>query len=522
MESFMGVTVDARVARSVTLRERAEMGLSTVWVLGDQLDRRGSALATATPRTHRVLLVESAQKLHSKRWHVQRAHFVITAMRRFADELRASGFEVDYRRAASLPSGLAAHRATYSPITIIAMEPASRGGLTMLRRNGVAVTRSNQFLTHPDEFAAWAEARKRLTMEDFYRWQRRRFGYLMDGDEPAGGRWNFDAENRQRPPRDGRNQWPLPLTTALDELDDAVLRDLPTTAWGASPDGTWATSRVEALRRLEHFISELLPRFGPHEDAMLASSWHLAHGLLAQYLNVGLLHPSEVCDAVEVAYRSGHVPIASAEGFIRQVIGWREYVWGLYWLRGEGYLQQNQLDATRSLPPAFTGAAPTHMRCLSTTLQTLHDHGWVHHIQRLMILGNLALLGGVRPQEMTEWMWAGFVDGAEWVMVPNVIGMALYADGGMMSTKPYAAGGAYIDKMSDYCKGCRYDRSKRTGPDACPYTTLYWDFLARHADRFAKNPRIVQQVRAAQRLGDIAEVRVRAREVLDMLDRGEL
>ena len=245
-------------------------------------------------------------------------------------------------------------------------------------------------------------------------------------------------------------------------------------------------------------------------------------GLLAQYLNVGLLHPREVCDAVEVAYRAGRVPIASAEGFIRQVIGWREYVWGLYWLRGAGYRDLNVLDAQRPLPPAFTGRAPTQMRCVSTTLQTLHDHGWVHHIQRLMILGNLALLAGVQPRAMTEWMWAGFVDGAEWVMVPNVIGMALYADGGQMSTKPYAAGGAYIDKMSDYCKGCRYDRTKRTGPDACPYTTLYWDFLARHEERFAKNPRVVQQVRAAQRLGDLAEVRVRAREVLGLLDRGEL
>ncbi|HQZ37083.1 MAG TPA: cryptochrome/photolyase family protein, partial [Ilumatobacteraceae bacterium] len=405
---------------------------------------------------------------------------------------------------------------------VVAMEPASRAGLTMLRRSGVTVTRSNQFLTHPEEFADWADGRKRLTMEDFYRWQRRRLGYLMDGDEPVEGRWNFDAENRQRPPRDGRNHWPPPPVSMLDDVDQNVLRDLPATVWGAAPDGTWATTRTEALRRLQHFIDHLLPRFGPHEDAMLVSSWHLAHGLLAQYLNVGLLHPREVCDAVEVAYRCGRVPIASAEGFLRQVIGWREYVWGLYWLRGEAYMELNELNAQRPLPPAFTGRAPTQMRCVGTTLQTLHDHGWVHHIQRLMILGNLALLAGLQPLAMTEWMWAGFVDGAEWVMGPNVIGMALYADGGQMSTKPYAAGGAYIDKMSDYCKGCRYDRTKRTGPDACPYTTLYWDFLARHEVRFARNPRVAQQVRAAQRLGDLAEVRVRAREVLGLLDRGEL
>jgi deoxyribodipyrimidine photolyase-related protein len=254
---------------------------------------------------------------------------------------------------------------------------------------------------------------------------------------------------------------------------------------------------------------------------MLVSSWHLAHSLLAQYLNIGLLHPKEVCDRVETAYRDGLVPIASAEGFLRQVIGWREYVWGLYWLWGPDYRQKNELDATRPLPPLFTGA-PTQMRCVSTTLASLHDHGWVHHIQRLMILGNLALLAGVDPWAMTRWMWSGFVDGAEWVMLPNVIGMALHADGGMMATKPYAAGGAYIDRMSDYCKGCRYDRKKRTGPDACPFTTLYWDFLDRHTTRFERNHRIVQQVRAAGRLADIEDVRVRAQEVLRLLDEGAL
>jgi deoxyribodipyrimidine photolyase-related protein len=346
-------------------------------------------------------------------------------------------------------------------------------------------------------------------------------GVLMDGDEPAGGRWNFDADNREPPPKDGRNRWPTPLVTPLDEVDAAVLADLPDTVWGAPPDGTWATSRAGALQRLHHFVEQVLPHFGPHEDAMLTSSWHLAHSMLAQYLNIGLLHPSEVVEAAEHAYREGRVPVASAEGFVRQVIGWREYAWGLYWLRGAEYLQRNELDARRPLPPAFTGA-PTKMRCLDTTLQTLHDHAWVHHIQRLMILGNLALLAGVQPHAMVRWMWAGFVDGAEWVMAPNVIGMALYADGGAMSTKPYAAGGAYINNMSDYCKGCRYDRAKRTGPDACPYTTLYWDFLARHSARLSKNPRVVQQVRAAERLSDLAEVRVRAREVLELLDRGEL
>jgi len=496
--------------------------MPTVWVLGDQLDPRQSALAQASPGTHRLLIVESAAKLAQHRWHVQRAHFVLTSMRRFVDERRAEGYQVDHRIAPSLAAGLAAHRDEHRPTEVTAMEPASRDGWELLERLGVRLVRTNQFLCHPDEFAAWAAGRKQLKMEDFYRWQRRRLGVLMDGDEPVTGRWNYDADNRARPPKDGLNHWPAPLTTPLDDLDRQVLAELPDAVWGAEPDGTWATSRVDALRRLDHFVEHLLPQFGPHEDAMLVSSWHLAHGLLAQYLNIGLLRPSEVVEAAEAAYRAGHVPIAGAEGFIRQVIGWREYVWGTYWLWSRGGAASNALDAHRPIPPAFVGRAPTQMRCLSTTLQTLHDHAWVHHIQRLMILGNLALLAGIDPQAMTRWMWAGFVDGAEWVMVPNVVGMALYADGGRMATKPYAAGGAYIDKMSDYCKGCRFDRTKRTGPDSCPFTTLYWDFLARHEQRFARNPRMAQQVRAAQRLADLPAVRERAVEVLRRLDAGDL
>lgn len=493
----------------------------TVWVLGDQLHRSLGALAGAEPRSHRILMVESRAKLESKPWHRQRAHLVVTAMRRFAAELTAEGFEVDHRRADSLAEGLAGHRAEHRPTKVTATEPASWDGLELLGRLDVTLVRTDQFLCHPDEFAEWAGPRRSLRMEDFYRWQRRRLGYLMDGGEPAGGGWNFDADNRERPPRDGRS-WPEPIRSELDELDRSVLADLPPTCWGADPDGTWATSRGEAVRRLRHAIDEVLPRFGPHEDAMLTTSWHLAHTLLSPYLNIGLLHPREVCDEVEAAYRAGRVPIASAEGLIRQVIGWREFVWGVYWLWMPTYRDRNELGATRPLPPVFRGEATTRMRCVDHTLSAVHDHGWAHHIQRLMVLGNLSLLAGVRPQELVEWMWCSFVDGAEWVMLPNVVGMALHADGGQMATKPYAGGGAYIDRMSDYCRDCAYDRKKRTGDDACPFTTLYWDFLARHEDRFARNPRVAQQVRAARRLGDLDAVRERATDVLVRLDRGEL
>jgi deoxyribodipyrimidine photolyase-related protein len=502
------------------MSQLSRTGATTIWVLGDQLSLDGAAFRGADPSTHRVLLVESRAKLQQQRWHVQRAHYMVTALRRFADDCRAAGFEVDLRRSASLRSGFTEHVAEHAPARVVAMEGTSRPGRALLTSLGVELLPSNQFLCHPDEFAAWASGRKRLVLEDFYRWQRTRLGYLMDGDQPVTGRWNYDEENRQRPPKDA-NQWPTPLRTELDDLDAAVLADLPDTVWGAEPDGTWATTRAEALVRLDHFVTELLPRFGPHEDAMLSRNWHLAHGLLAQYLNIGLLHPREVCDAADAAYRAGLVPIASAEGFIRQVIGWREYVWGVFWLWGDEYALRNELDAHRPLPPVFTGA-PTRMRCVDITLQTLHDHAWVHHIQRLMVLGNLALIAGIDPKAMTDWMWAGFVDGAEWVMVPNVVGMALHADGGAMATKPYAAGGAYIDKMSDYCKGCSFDRTKRTGPDACPYTTLYWDFVARHADRFGRNPRMARQVAAARQLTDLPAVRLRAADVLDQLDAGTL
>lgn len=492
----------------------------TVLVLGDQLSRDLGPLAHADPRRDRVLFVESRAALNAKRWHRQRAHLVVAGMRRLASELQADGYAVDYRRAASLAEGLTEYRAVESGGPVVAMEPASWSGRKVLSDLGVDLEPSNQFLCSSEDFAVWAHDRKHLRMEDFYRWQRRRLGYLMDGDEPAGGRWNFDHDNREPPPKTDPG-WPEPLRSELDELDRQVVADLPDGCWGDPPDGTWATSRIEALRRLDHAIDQVLPRFGPHEDAMSSTSWHLAHTLLSPYLNVGLLHPAEVCDRVEAAYRAGEVPIASAEGFIRQVIGWREYVWGVYWRWMPGYRTVNELHAARPLPPVFVSGR-TEMRCVAHAVADVRAHGWTHHIQRLMVLGNLSLLAGVAPGELVEWMWASFVDGAEWVMLPNVVGMALHADGGRMATKPYAASGAYIDRMSDYCGSCRFDRRRRTGRDACPFTTLYWDFLGRHADRFGANARMSKQVGAARRLDDRRGISLRAIEVLERLDRGDL
>jgi deoxyribodipyrimidine photolyase-related protein len=493
----------------------------TVWILGDQLNRSIASLDGVDPEATRVLMVTSEAKLRAKRWHRQHLHAVLAGMARFGAELREEGFEVDQRPAPSLSAGVAAHREAFHPDVVRVMEPMSFAGLAALRCEADQVVASNQFLCGHDEFDAWADAAgKRLRMEDFYRWQRRRLGYLMDGDEPAGGRWNYDADNREPPPRE-RRAWPAPVLDELDELDGRVLASLPDSCVGDPPAGWWPTDRAGALRRLDAFVDEVLPTFGPHEDAMLAAEPRLAHSMLSPALNLGLLHPAEVADAVEAAYRAGRVPISSAEGFLRQVIGWREYVRGVYWRWMPTYRSENALGARRPIPPALLGAG-TRMRCVATAIADLERNGWLHHIQRLMVLGNLALLAGVDPAAMVEWMWASFVDGAEWVMLPNVVGMALHADGGRMATKPYAAGGAYINRMSDYCTGCGYDPRRRTGDRACPFTTLYWDFLARHRDALAGNHRMARQVHALDRLGDLPEVRARAAEVLDLLDAGQL
>lgn len=499
--------------------------IPTVWVLGDQLDRHDGALGRCSPGDCRVLLVDSAHRITAKPWHRQRLHLVLSAMAHFAAELRDAGFEVDHRAATTLAQGLRDHVVEFRPDRVVATEPTSWDGHALMRRLGVELVRSGRFLCHYEEFAAWAEGRRQLKMEDFYRWQRVRLDVLVEpgpgGPEPVGGQWNFDHENREPPPRDGRS-WPAITRFELDAIDQAVIGRLPAGTVGADPDGTWPVTRAQALVRLGEFVATGLAAFGPHEDAMLAAEWKLAHSVLSSSINIGLLHPREVVAAAVDAYRAGSAPIGSVEGFVRQVIGWREYVWGVYWLWMPGYRDLNHFAAQRRVPPAFTGAASTEMACVANVVGHVDDHGYAHHIERLMVLGNLSLTAGVDPWAMTEWMWATFVDGAEWVMLPNVIGMALFADGGRMATKPYASGGAYVDKMSDSCRSCRFDPRRRTGDDACPFTTLYWDFLARNADALAGNHRMARQLAGMRRLADLPAVRERAVEVLARLDAGRL
>ena len=504
----------------------------TVWVLADQLDARLAHLADADPATTTVVMIVSRAKVRSAPWHRQRLHLILTAMRRFALDLEAAGFTVDWRTADDMTSGLSAHIAEHAPERITVMEPMNRTGQRLMERlaavHPIDIVRSDQFLCHRDDFATWADAHVRrdgsVLLEDFYRWQRRRLDVLIEPDgEPVGGKWNLDHDNRLPPPADG-GAWPTVTIDPFDDVDAeiaALIDDIAPGVVGAPPDGTWATSRAGALARLEHFVEHALAGFGPYEDAIVSHHWHLNHSLLSPYLNLGLLHPREVVDAVVSAHRDRELPLNSVEGFVRQVIGWREYVHGIYWWRGDDYPNANHFGDTGALPPAFTGA-PTAMNCVAHIARWVHDHGWTHHIPRLMVLANLATLAGVEPAAMVRWMRASFVDGAEWVMVPNVIGMGMYADGGSMSTKPYVAGGNYMSKMTDFCRGCAFDRSARTGDRACPFTTLYWDFLDRHQAVLGRNNRLAQPYANLRRLADVDDVRARAVTVRRALEAGTL
>jgi deoxyribodipyrimidine photolyase-related protein len=378
---------------------------------------------------------------------------------------------------------------------------------------GVSFVENDFFLTPRNLFTSWADNQKSFLMESFYRAQRNRLGILVEGGKPVGGKWNFDKENRLPPPKNYK--YPPYLKHKADEIDQMVADEL-----GISPCDVWGTSRKAAKAQLKNFIDNHFANFGPYEDAMTNENWALHHSLLSPYLNNGLLHPAEVLTAALNAYKKGEVDIASAEGFIRQVIGWREYVNGMYWYLGADYKTGNHLNTNRKLLPLFTDPGKTKMNCVKTTVADIKARAWVHHIPRLMILSNLALITGTNPQQFLDWMRREFIDATDWVMVPNVIGMGLHADNGKMMSKPYAAGGAYISRMSTYCKGCAYDPKLRAGDNACPFTTLYWDFLDRHKDEFVKNHRMSQQINGIKRLSDLPQLKQRAIEVLSGLDKG--
>lgn len=488
----------------------------TRWLFADQL---GPAFTDDVPADEPVLLVEARSVFARRRFHRQKAHLVLSALRHRARELGDRAVLVQARTYREALDGLP--RSVSDGLSVCA--PTSWAADRFVRRlsdeGRLAVLPPRGFATSREDFRRWADGRghRRLLMEDFYREARRRHGLLMDGEEPAGGTWNLDAENRQPPPKGARTlPVPEPWWPQEDDVDEQVRADLD--RWEREGDVTFvgvdgprrfAATRAEAVAALEHFVVDRLPTFGPYEDAMLAADWAMSHSLLSAPMNLGLLHPLECAERAEAAYRAGDAPLASVEGYVRQLVGWRDYVWHLYWYLGEDYRRRNALGATNPLPRWFTelDADAVQARCLSTVLRDLRDTGWVHHIPRLMVLGNWALQRGYDPQAVTDWFHRSFVDGYDWVMVPNVVGMSQHADGGTMATKPYAAGGSYINRMSDLCRGCRYKPTVRVGEQACPFTAGYWAFLDRHRPAFERNHRMVQAVRGLDRLADLDALR---------------
>ncbi|MET9315714.1 cryptochrome/photolyase family protein [Kribbella sp. NPDC003505] len=496
-------------------RSRATGDLGRRWLFADQLGPH----FLDTPQQP-VLMIESRHAFARRRFHRQKAHLVLSALRHRAAELdrQATFIQADTYAAALAQVG--------EPLTICG--PTTHAAERFVQRQeSVTVLPARGFVTSREDFAHWAanRGRRRLLLEDFYRDVRVRREILMDGGTPAGGRWNFDHDNRKPPPRGSSGLGaPAPWWPEEDAIDAEVRQDLD--RWerdgslrsvGSDGPRRFAVTRDEAVSALEHFVEHRLPAFGAHEDAMLAGDDWMAHSLLSVPLNLGLLDPLEVVEAAEASYRSGHAPIAAVEGFVRQIIGWRDWTWHLYWHFDRDYRERNALRAHRDVPNWFQdldAEGNVRARCLSETLRGVRENGWAHHIQRLMVLGNYALQRGWRPDQLTDWFHRSFVDGYDWVMVTNVVGMSQHADGGLLATKPYAAGGSYLNKMSDYCGSCVYDPKVRVGPDACPFTAGYWWFLSRNQERLRHNHRLARPLKQLETLDGIEEV------VLQEDDRG--
>ncbi len=498
-------------------------------VLGDQLSPGVSALEGLDPKRDRVLLMEVMAECTYVPHHPQKIILILSAMRHFAHALEARGVAVDYIRlddtanTQSFAGEVARAVARHRPERIIATHPGEWRVLQDMeaweKALGLAVEirPDHRFICDLPRFRAWAKGRKQYRMEFFYREMRRETGLLMEGDEPAGGAWNYDSENRAALPAG------VTPPTAPRFAPDDITRDVIALVsarfgshFGAAENFAWPVTARDAEAALTAFIRDRLPRFGDYQDAMAADQPFLFHSLISTSLNIGLLDPRAICLAAEQAWRDGKAPLNAVEGFIRQIIGWREYVRGLYWLLMPGYAEGNALTAKRPLP-AFYWGAETSMRCMSQAVGQTRDHAYAHHIQRLMITGNFALIAGLDPHQVNRWYLSVYADAFDWVELPNTQGMALYADGGVMASKPYAASAAYINRMGDYCRGCAHDAKDAVGPRACPFNFLYWDFIARHAEEFARNPRMAMPVMGLRKLKPekLAAMRAKAREFLD-------
>ncbi|NNE54296.1 MAG: cryptochrome/photolyase family protein [Sulfitobacter sp.] len=503
-----------------------------VLVLGDQLSHDLTALKKAEKGSDIVVMAEVAEEAGYVGHHPKKIALIFSAMRKFAAALEDEGWKVRYTRlddpdnAGSIVGELLRRAEETGATGVICTEPGEWRLVEKLKHAPIKthILNDTRFIASHAEFEDWAEERKALRMEYFYREMRRKTGLMMEGDKPAGEKWNFDHENRKPAPDEVIYEGPLWFEPdAIVEEVLALVEARFADHFGDLRPFGFATTRDEALEALDQFVAHALPRFGDFQDAMMEESDFLYHAVLSPYINLGLLGPLEVCRAVEKAWQEGHAPINAAEGFIRQIIGWREYMRGIYFLEGPEYVKRNVLKHDRDLP-AFYWGGETRMSCLSHAVAVTRKEAYAHHIQRLMVTGNFALLAGVDPHQVHEWYLAVYADAYEWVEAPNVVGMSQFADGGIIASKPYVSSGAYINRMSDYCKGCHYSVSKKTGEGACPFNLLYWHFLDRHRDRFKSNARMGNMYRTWDRMDeDRRETVLRdAEALLERLDAGEV
>ena len=481
-------------------------------ILGDQLSHQIASLRDIHIDTDIVLMAEVGAEVTYVKHHKRKIAFLFAAMRHFADELRRAGTTVIYRHfddpdnGGSLESEVKQVIAARQISKLVVTMPGEYRLMEIMKSwqstLGIAVElrEDDRFLCSLDKFATWADGRRQLRMDFFYRDMRRDYNILMDGSEPIGGKWNFDSDNRESPK--AGMVIPPPLQFAPDDMTSDVLGLVAARCadhFGDLDDFGFAVTRQQALAVLDHFIDQRLPDFGRYQDAMLLDEPWVYHSHIGFYLNAGLLLPAEVIAAAETAYHSGHAPLNSVEGFIRQILGWREFVRGIYWLKMPGYADLNFFEAERHLPEFFwTG--DTKMLCMAQAVDATRKFAYAHHIQRLMVLGNFALLAGIAPSQVNAWFLIVYADAYEWVELPNVSGMVLFADGGYLASKPYAAGGAYINRMSNYCRECHYKVSQKNGAAACPFNYLYWDFLIRNRAKLQDNARLGMMYRSLDRM----------------------
>jgi deoxyribodipyrimidine photolyase-related protein len=502
---------------------------TTIWILGDQLLEDHPAVKFITNAQEAtnfvILIIESQARLQSLPYHRKKLILLLSAMRHYAGKLQRQGYPVDYRRAPDMLSAIKAHLQQYRTKRLVTMQASTQRGWNFQERlanqlpASVEILPNSQFLVGLYDPFPENNPGRRHTQENFYRAMRRHFNLLMEiNGEPLGGKWNFDSENRRRLP--SGIQPPPAIVFEPDQITREVIHQVNNypNLNGTDEGFDMAVTHEDANRAMEDFIANRLVNYGAYQDAMNSSQDLLFHSMLSPYLNLGLLEPLNVAHRVEQAYQNGWAPINSTEGFIRQIIGWREYIYWQYWRQGPTLNSINHWEHSSPLP-GFFWDGDTEMNCLRTVIQRVIRLGYAHHIERLMILCNFCLLSGIEPKAVNDWFLALFVDAHEWVMIPNVLGMGLYADGGRIATKPYIASANYINKMSDYCTGCKYHHNERTGASACPFNYLYWNFLIQHEERLRANPRMSTSLLGLRRFSslEVSVIQEKAREFLQSL-----